>query len=405
MAFRQLLQSHSVQRGVCLISVFVTAVLFAQLNSYSYSYIVAATMKSEEQNHTSLDYRTENDLDSIKTILAYGLTRWLDEWVGDKWNTPDVFENCPVSKCVLTKEKAMLNRADAVMFRWDDFGKCRTKRKDGQIWILFEHESPDYKHKSYRSCYNDNVNWTCTYRRDSDFNLVYGKFFPHETGYNITKTFQLLRSKSKTAVGFISHCGAPSKRDKFVRELRSYGMDIDIYGKCGNLKCGGQPAQKWKGVWNLTANHQDHCFDVLDTRYKFYLSLENSLCEDYVTEKSLHLSLSHQIVPLIRDGAKRSIFHPPNSYVDTKQFKSLKKLAEHINTLSRSFNKYLEFFEWRRHYSIETVSNVLQSIFCDMCHRLHHQHRYKRLYKNLKDFYVQSHLIHGGKRICNNRLI
>ncbi|XP_033732597.1 alpha-(1,3)-fucosyltransferase C-like [Pecten maximus] len=404
MELRRLLKSRSVQAGVCLLPLMITAVMYARMKSpYVHSYKMADGMK--------MKIWTENDrakfsgLPPKQSILVYGLTRWFDEWVGTKWNSDDVFKTCPVKNCVLTKDRAMVDVADAVMYRWDNLGKCRKKSKDGQVWILFEHESPAYPHKSYMSCNDDKVNWTCTYRRDSDFTLVHGQFRRHDTGYNMSQIHQLWRSKSKTAVGFISHCRSRSQRDQFVDKLRSHGMDIDIYGECGNKKCGGQRDTKWQGVWNVTAGRQDHCFDVLDTQYKFYLSLENAICKDYVTEKSLHLVLRHQIVPLIRDGAKRSIFHPPHSYIDTKDFKRIKSLAEHIKFLSGNFDRYLEYFNWRKYYSVETVTGVLQSIMCDMCHRMNHQSQYTRLYSNLKNFYMKSQLKKKGKRICKNRKI
>ncbi|XP_021375271.1 alpha-(1,3)-fucosyltransferase C-like isoform X2 [Mizuhopecten yessoensis] len=408
----RLLQLRSVQVSVCLISLIVTVVLYAQKNEKPiYSDTITATKTIGKTMYSRKDlWREDNqsvhsDISSTKIILSYTPARWFDEWVGTKWNTTNVFRTCPVSNCVLTQDRTMLNVADAVLFRLNDLGTCRTKFKQGQVWVLFEHESPNYAHKSLKKCNNNLVNWTLTYRRDSDFMLVHGQFPQHDTGYNVSGMYQLLRSKSKTAVGFISHCKAPSKRDEFVRKLRSYGVDIDIYGKCGNLTCGGGKDTKWKGVWNVTSGHKDNCFDVLDSQYKFYLSLENSLCKDYVTEKSLHLVLRHQIVPIIRDGANRSLYHPPHSYVDTKDFKSIKSLAKYIKYLSENFDEYLQFFNWRKQYSVETVSGVLQSVFCDMCNRMHNQHRYKRLYNNVKHFYEKSHGRETNKHICRNRLI
>ena len=56
-----------------------------------------------------------------------------------------------------------------------------------------------------------------------------------------------------------------SLRELYIRELQKY-MDIDVYGKCG------------------TRFEDDD-----DPRYKdeyfFYLAFENSMCEDYITEK------------------------------------------------------------------------------------------------------------------------
>ena len=42
-------------------------------------------------------------------------------------------------------------------------------------------------------------------------------------------------------------------------------MNVDIFGKCGDLKCG-------KG-------RLESCYREMNETYKFYLSFENSLCE------------------------------------------------------------------------------------------------------------------------------
>ena len=54
-------------------------------------------------------------------------------------------------------------------------------------------------------------------------------------------------------------------------------LQVDIFGKCA-----------------------DRNFDVgeLSRNYKFYLSFENSLCEDYVTEK-LSRSLQDSVLPVV----------------------------------------------------------------------------------------------------------
>ncbi|XP_060066332.1 glycoprotein 3-alpha-L-fucosyltransferase A-like [Ylistrum balloti] len=386
--------------ALCVLCIVILVTEYSGLNNNTVYMSVETSQDKASDVQGIQRAHDEADFSTTKTILAYSKSRWLNEWVGRRWDTTEVFKSCPLStNCILTLNKSLVDDADAVMINW--LTLCRHwKKQRSQVWIMFEFESPDYnaRYEKKRCWRNKVVNWTLTYRRDSDFSLVHGLFHPQDTGYNVDE--KLLRSKSKTAVGFISHCNASSKREKFIRALRSHGVDIDIFGRCGNLRCGGEFNTKWKGVWNVTSDHQDHCFDVLDNRYKFYLSFENSLCKDYVTEKSLHLVLRHQIVPLIRDGANRTLYHPPHSFLDTKNFKSVKELANRIKFLSNNFDSYLKFFQWKKKYTIGTVSGVLQSIFCDMCHRLHHQHKYTRLYRNLKNFYTNSHDTHDDEGIC-----
>ena len=53
-----------------------------------------------------------------------------------------------------------------------------------------------------------------------------------------------------------------------VKSLQNY-MPVDIYGDCGTHKCPDDMS----------------CFQYISDNYKFYISFENSLCTDYVTEK------------------------------------------------------------------------------------------------------------------------
>ena len=60
------------------------------------------------------------------------------------------------------------------------------------------------------------------------------------------------------------------KREQFVKSLDEY-LKIDVYGKYSTLHCG---STWWQG-------HEDdsHCMQMVNQTYKFYLALENSVCE------------------------------------------------------------------------------------------------------------------------------
>ena len=80
---------------------------------------------------------------------------------------------------------------------------------------------------------------------------------------------------------FVGNCDTKSKRELYVKELQKY-IDVDIYGKCGSLKCPDNPK-----VYDPRMNKE--CYDMLEQNYKFYLSFENIFCKDYVTEKLFNI--------------------------------------------------------------------------------------------------------------------
>ena len=128
-------------------------------------------------------------------------------------------------------------------------------------------------------------------------------------------------------------------------------IDVDIYGKCGNLSC--------------TAN----CDQLLTTTYKFYLSFENSLCQEYVTEK-FYRALNQMIVPIIFNGAKdKKMYGPPKSFIDVNEFDTVENLVNYLKSLINNPREYLKYFWWKKHYTVKTHP-VFPYTHCELCKKL-----------------------------------
>ena len=56
--------------------------------------------------------------------------------------------------------------------------------------------------------------------------------------------------------------------------------------------------------------------------FQFYFAFENSLCEDYITEKFWKV-LNFNVIPVVLNGVNMSAVAPPHSYIDIKQFENI----------------------------------------------------------------------------------
>jgi alpha-1,3-fucosyltransferase len=196
-----------------------------------------------------------------------------------------------------------------------------------------------------------------TYRSDSDVFYSYGETVqlskPKSELYLTPTKIRQLTTKPKLIAWIVSSCRTPSRRESFVKELQKY-VPVDIYGACGSLKC-----------------PSGNCYQHVALQYKFYLSFENSLCKDYVTEK-LFQALQTDMVPIVYGWANYSQISPPNSFIDFYQSSSVKDLAKYLLHLNSHDSEYLEYFSWKGQYQI-----LRSNKWCDFCRKLSHNNERK----------------------------
>ncbi|XP_060070297.1 alpha-(1,3)-fucosyltransferase C-like [Ylistrum balloti] len=300
------------------------------------------------------------------------------------YNPPEWFNKnialrgCP-SNCSMSTGSRHYHDKDVVIFFGPRLGPKPVPKKRGQIWVLHGKEAPpNHNHiTKWRGLFN----WTMTYRRDSDFPHMYGEFrsvdnpsarLPNTTMkfvtvHNSTK-FPKLKKVPSTA-WFVSHCRTQSKRQEYVRSLRGT-HSVDVFGACGINRC--------------DKNRDRQCLSP----YKFYLSFENSLCRDYITEKAFKIYFhEHDSVPITR-GFKGmyQLYLPPGSFIDTSDHRGIDHLGRFLNTLSKNQTSHSQFFKWRLHYQ-PRVDHYFP--FCELCNRMQKPDvytRYHRLYQDINQW-------------------
>ena len=155
------------------------------------------------------------------------------------------------------------------------------RRSPHQRYIAWMMESAAWREYLDTNPMTNFFNWTMTYRWDSDIVGPYGyvkpignaPLHPSESRmkqYLSNSKVNYAAGKTKLVAWFVSNCISKSNRNEMVKQLQKH-INVDVYGKCGTMDC--------------PRNLEDECRDMAAKNYKFYLSLENSLCLDYVTEK------------------------------------------------------------------------------------------------------------------------
>ena len=165
-----------------------------------------------------------------------------------------------------------------------------------------------------------------------------------------------------------------SGREEFVKAMKTHGIIVDIYGKCGNLEC--------------SKKNKPFCLEKLNTDYKFYLSFENSICDDYVTEKYF-TRLAYNAIPVVFGGANYSSFAPYKSYIDAMQFKNAGKLVEYMRKVHENDTLFASHFWWREFYDvrIKNRKNRAQR-FCKLCEKLHDPNLQPKVYRNFHKWWL-----------------
>lgn len=280
------------------------------------SLVQEAIHNVERDSRYSVVYRKTSRLPKeLKYILLWTSPDYAPFYYFGEGQRAFLKNNCSVINCYVTSDRRFFKddttKFDAVAFNGrnlisTDLPKHRSIH---QKYIFFNMESAD----NYPVCsknYDGFFNWTSTYRLDSDIPFPYimvknrygepigpkKHMVWEEDAPGISEEYaEKLGNKSKAAAWFVSHCSSRSGRKDLANRLQKalalYKHTVDVYGTCGPLDC---PRDK-----------KNTCDKFLERDYFFYLSLENSFAEDYVTEKLL-TALQHDVVPIVYGGADYS---------------------------------------------------------------------------------------------------
>ena len=87
-----------------------------------------------------------------------------------------------------------------------------------------------------------------------------------------------------------------------------------------------------------------------------------------------------------------------------KDYSSPELLAKHLRIIASDSSLYDKYFKWKRHYTsiLYPTDGGIDNHYCQLCHRLHHQRKFWRVYENIKTWWFGDK-VHSGK-FCSSKL-
>ena len=250
-----------------------------------------------------------------------------------------------------------MEEADAVVFHIPSMLSWSVVHKrPGQKWVGWSAEC-DVNYPQLRNrVFMARFDLTMTYRLDSDVPVPY----INEWIYGQLRRPPAPKTENATAVIFLSNMRENSGRSSYITELMKY-IRVDSYGK-------------WKP--NRVLQQDTGKETKLDTiaRYRFSLAFENSLSQDYVSEKFFD-SLIAGSVPVYLGASTIEAFAPADQcYINVNEFGSPRELADYLLLLEREPARYAAYLQWKdrpfRSSFIELVSAQREDYRRRLCRAL-----------------------------------
>ena len=258
--------------------------------------------------------------------------------------------DCPQGKCFITSTKEFYNHSRTVAYLFYASSMCwgdlPVPRQTDRIWALLHEESP---RNNWILTQEDGLrlfNFTSTFSRFSNLPLT---TLSLENPKDLTnfKTVSVgdkneFRRKGFAPVAYLqSNCNPPSDRESYIAELMKF-IDVDSYGQCLHNK--DLPSDLTDPIQGMDA---ERTYNIL-SKYKFLLTFENAICEDYITEK-LWRPLHVGSVPVIRGSPSVRDWLPNNkSGIIVEEFASPKELADFLLSLDKDDKEYEEYLKWKK---------------------------------------------------------
>ncbi|KAM7378324.1 hypothetical protein PAMA_013293 [Pampus argenteus] len=272
-----------------------------------------------------------------------------------------------ITGCHLTDDRSLYHKAHGVLFHHRDIDRTwanmpKDPRPWFQKWVWFNMESPANSAPIPKS--NNLFNLTCSYRLESNIPVPYATLVPAVT---TGETTFKLPSKDKLVCWIVSNWNSKFERVHFYEELKKH-ITINAYGQAL-----GQRVSR------------ENYLQIISS-CKFYLSFENSVYKDYITEK-LYNPMDLGSVPIVL-GPPRQNYEdhiPGDSFIHVHDFSTPKELAERLLYLDKNNDEYMRYFDWKSKFQVKS-HYFGQEHACKTCGYLQ-KHRGYQAFHDLNKWY------------------
>lgn len=271
-----------------------------------------------------IDDMTEEQLRDKRIILVYNSPAWQDY--------EDTLKNLPPNY-VLTLDRKYKDQAFAIVFYMPGLNEhvySDLDKPEGQIWIRWNME-PETR-----------FGWMLDEELDDIFDLrmdyhsyaeVVCPYYANFKSGKISRDINPAMKKNKVCM-LISSAVNQSKREEYLKELMQY-TGVDSYGRLFRNSSMPGEDKGWESKIDLYG------------QYKFVVAFENSILEDYVTEK-LYDPLLAGAVPVYLGAPNVQDFVPGDKcLVNAADFASARELADYINLCYEDEEEYMSYHQWR----------------------------------------------------------